>query len=143
MPLRVRYEQQRLAARHHLTQCRNQRKTWRWLKSRRRTVDNESEAGCRIPRRTFCPANPQFHISNSAYCPNERLLAQLIEQRLGLLEIGSVEAFGEPVVDFGEHRTRFIPLPLLRQQAREAHGGAQLPCFGALMASHFERSEKT
>src|SRR5262249_15774868 len=30
--------------------------------------------------------------------------AQLLEERLGVLQIGGVEALGEPVVDFGEHR---------------------------------------
>ena len=39
--------------------------------------------------------------------------AQLVEQRLGVLQISSIEALGEPVVDFGEHRARFITLTLL------------------------------
>jgi hypothetical protein len=30
-----------------------------------------------------------------------RLAAQLVEQRLGVLQVGSVEPFGEPAVDFG------------------------------------------
>jgi hypothetical protein len=33
----------------------------------------------------------------------KRLTAQLVEQRLGLFQIGGIEALGEPVVDFGEH----------------------------------------
>src|SRR6516165_6448233 len=36
------------------------------------------------------------------------LFAQLVQQRLGVFQIGSVEPFREPVVDFGEHRARFI-----------------------------------
>src|SRR5215469_13668607 len=32
--------------------------------------------------------------------------AQLVEQRLCIFEVGGVEALGEPVVDFGEHRAR-------------------------------------
>ena len=36
------------------------------------------------------------------------LIAQLVQQRLGVFQIGSVEPFREPVVDFGEHRVRFI-----------------------------------
>ena len=37
-----------------------------------------------------------------------RLLVQFVEQRLGFLQVGGVEALGEPVVDFGEHRARFV-----------------------------------
>ncbi len=33
---------------------------------------------------------------------------QFVEQRLGVFQIGGVEALGEPVVDFGEHRARFV-----------------------------------
>jgi hypothetical protein len=36
------------------------------------------------------------------------LVTQLFEQRLGLLQVGGVEALSEPVVDFGEYRTRFV-----------------------------------
>src|SRR5262245_25679089 len=32
-----------------------------------------------------------------------RRIAQLLEQRLGLLQVGGVKALGEPVVDFGEN----------------------------------------
>src|ERR1700730_13283189 len=45
--------------------------------------------------------------------------AQLIEQRLGVLKIGGIEAFGEPAVDFGEHRPRFVATALRCEQARE------------------------
>ena len=43
---------------------------------------------------------------------------QLVEQCLGVLEIGGVEALGEPTVDFGEHRARFVATALLREQPR-------------------------
>ena len=42
---------------------------------------------------------------------------QFIQQRLGLLEVGSIESFGEPVVDFGEHRVRFVAAAGIAQQA--------------------------
>jgi hypothetical protein len=32
----------------------------------------------------------------------------LIEQRVGVLQVGSVETLSEPVVDFGEHRARLL-----------------------------------
>ena len=65
-------------------------------------------------------------ISNSASFPlGERLFAQLFEQCLGILQVGSVEALGEPVVDFGEHRARLVTIALRRAQTREAHRRAQ------------------
>ena len=33
---------------------------------------------------------------------------QLVEQHLGVLQVGGVEALGEPVVDLGERRARFL-----------------------------------
>ena len=36
--------------------------------------------------------------------PRRHLSAQLVEQRLGVLQGRGVEALGEPVVDIGEHR---------------------------------------
>ena len=43
------------------------------------------------------------------------LAPKLIHQRLNVLQVGGVEAFGEPVVDVGEHRAGFIALALLRE----------------------------
>src|SRR5215469_12863786 len=60
------------------------------------------------------------HFEQRISPPDERLNRQLIEQRLGLLEVGGVKALGEPVVDFAEHRARFVALALRCQQAREA-----------------------
>ena len=34
--------------------------------------------------------------------------AQLLKQRLGVLQVGGVEALREPIVDFGEHRVGLI-----------------------------------
>ena len=44
--------------------------------------------------------------------------AQLVELRLGVLEIGGIEAFGEPAVDVGEHRARFVEKLFLRSTVR-------------------------
>jgi hypothetical protein len=41
------------------------------------------------------------------------LLVQRVKQRLGVFQVGGVEALGEPAVDRGEHRARFIALTLL------------------------------
>src|ERR1022692_3125553 len=45
---------------------------------------------------------------------------QLVEQRLGVLEIGSVEALGEPVVDVCEHRARLVATIGVAHQSCEA-----------------------
>jgi len=58
---------------------------------------------------------------------NRLLLAQFREQRLSLFEVRGIEAFGEPAVNLREHRARFIAAPLMREQAGEAGGRAQLP----------------
>jgi hypothetical protein len=42
------------------------------------------------------------------------------QQSFRILQIGEVEAFGETAVDVGEHRARFIAIPLLDQHPREA-----------------------
>ena len=43
-----------------------------------------------------------------------RLFVQFVEQGLGILQVGGVEALGEPFVDFREHRARLVTLALLR-----------------------------
>src|SRR5208283_5554001 len=49
------------------------------------------------------------------------LVFQVLEQRLRVLQVGGVEALGEPVVDFGQHRARLVALALLVEEPREAH----------------------
>ena len=75
-------------------------------------------------------------------------LGQLVEQRLGLFEVGGVEAFGKPGVDWGEQGDRLLLPALLSAQAGEAHGtarnsqdfalcrrAASMPCCMAVSAS--------
>src|SRR5271166_7101517 len=69
----------------------------------------------------------------SALCGNRRL-GQFVEQRLGVLEVGGVEAFGEPAEDRGEEGGRLLRPALLSAQAGEAHGGAQFPGLCVLPA---------
>jgi hypothetical protein len=45
---------------------------------------------------------------------------ELIVKSLGVFEIARVEAFGEPVVDFGERRTRFVTTALRGEQPSKA-----------------------
>jgi 8-amino-7-oxononanoate synthase len=44
--------------------------------------------------------------------------AQLVEQRLGALQVGGVKTFGEPVIDRREQVVSLLPLPLLGPQPR-------------------------
>ena len=74
--------------------------------------------------------------------PHAYLIAELLEQRLCLLQVGGIKAFGEPAVDLGEHRVRFVAATLLAKQPREARGRAQLPRFGALLACNLNRALK-
>jgi hypothetical protein len=59
---------------------------------------------------------------------------QFVQQCLGVLQVGGVEAFSEPVVEFGEHFASFVATAVSRQQPGEAHGRAQLQYLRALRA---------
>ena len=62
------------------------------------------------------------------------LRAQLLEQRLGVLQIGGVEAFGEPAVDLGEHRARFVAEALSFRaivRRRSSRRAMQLPALAS------------
>jgi hypothetical protein len=54
--------------------------------------------------------------------------------RLRVPEIGGVEAFGEPAVDWGEEVTPLGALDPIAPEAREAGSGAQLQRFRLLAA---------
>jgi hypothetical protein len=54
------------------------------------------------------------------------LLRQRLQERLRLLQVRGVKAFGEPAVDWRQEVMGCGPLALLLPQAGEAHGGAQL-----------------
>jgi hypothetical protein len=53
------------------------------------------------------------------------LSRELLEQRLGLLEVGRVTALGEPTVDRREELVSLSAFALLLPQASKAHGSAQ------------------
>ncbi len=57
--------------------------------------------------------------------------AQLLEQRLGVLEVGGVEALGEPVVDRREEVVGLVHVALIAPQAGEAGRSAQLQDFAS------------
>ena len=58
---------------------------------------------------------------------------QFPQQRLRLLQIARVEAFGEPPVNRSQELARLLHLALVAPEACEAHGGAEFPGFGLLL----------
>ena len=50
--------------------------------------------------------------------------SQLVEHRLCVFEIGRVEAFGEPAIDWRQEVAGFGAPALLAPQPGDAHGGA-------------------
>jgi len=73
---------------------------------------------------------------------NRLSVVQLVEQRLGLLQIERVEAFGEPAVDRREQLARFVPLALITPKPRHTHRRAQFQGFCLLRPRYFERTFK-
>jgi hypothetical protein len=64
------------------------------------------------------------------------LAIQFVEQRLGVLQVGGVEALGEPVVDFGEHRERLVAAAGVAEQPGEAHGSRVAPLISHLQPGY-------
>ncbi len=62
------------------------------------------------------------------------LRIERVEQRLCLFEVGRFEAFGEPDVDRIKDVTGFGAAALVVAEPGEAHGGAQFPQLGVLLA---------
>src|SRR6516164_6236739 len=58
---------------------------------------------------------------------------QLLEQRLGLLQIARIKPFGEPAIDRREKVASCISLTLIAPQPRQAHRGTQLKGPGLLL----------
>src|ERR1700680_2274828 len=54
------------------------------------------------------------------------LYCHFVEQSLGVLQIGGIEAFGEPIVDFGEHCARFVAPAYVAEQSCQTHQRSQL-----------------
>src|SRR5262245_32274235 len=65
-------------------------------------------------------------------------LEERVEQRLGLLQVRSLKALGEPAVDRCQQLASRHEPALLLPQASEAHGGPQFQRFGLLAAGDVE-----
>lgn len=72
-------------------------------------------------------------------CCGSACLGQPPEQRLGVLQVLRVEAFGEPVVDGGEERAGLVALALIAEQAGQARRGSKLQGSRMLGASDLQR----
>src|SRR5262245_63075825 len=82
------------------------------------------------------PRNMRVQPLIGAYSPlrGNRRLTQFVEQRLGLFEVGGVQAFGEPGVDRGEQGESLLRPALLPAQTGETHRTAQFPGLRVLSA---------
>jgi hypothetical protein len=72
----------------------------------------------------------------------EAVIAQLAQQRLGLLEVEGTEAFGEPAADSSEEIPRIASLAALGPQPGERSRGAELKGPGLLTARDRDRCSK-
>ena len=68
---------------------------------------------------------------------------QLLQQRLGLLEVSGVKALGEPAVDRGQQLVGLGALALVLPQAAQTHRRPQLQRFRLLAAGNVEGLLKT
>src|SRR5262249_4563376 len=65
---------------------------------------------------------------------------ELVEYRLGVLQVGGIESLREPAVAVAEHLACIAAAAVIADQSREAGGRAQLPRFGFLRLSNGDRS---
>ena len=72
-----------------------------------------------------------------------RFFPQGVEQRLGVLKVGGIKAFGEPTIDRRQQRAGLSALAPALPQATQAHGGTQFEGFGLLLTRHVESVLKT
>jgi hypothetical protein len=59
-------------------------------------------------------------------CESSRYLVELFERRLGIFQVGGIEALSEPVVDVCQHRAAFSATAFAGQQSGEACSGLKL-----------------
>src|SRR5262245_22547920 len=68
---------------------------------------------------------------------------QLLQQRLGLPEVGGVKAFAEPAIDWCQQLAGFLALAPLLPQAAQAHGSPQFQRLGVLTTGNDKGLVKT
>jgi hypothetical protein len=84
------------------------------------------------------PLNPRFKLDKRYGL----VLRQLVEQRLGLLQVGGVKALGEPTEDRCQDEPGFHRLALPLPQPTQAHHRPQLRRFRLLAAGNGEGERK-
>src|SRR6516164_1871061 len=85
----------------------------------------------RTPLR-HCPAGPSPATASRAG------LAELVEQRFCLFQVGGVEAFGKPAIDRCDEVAGFDGALLVAAEPGEAHSGPQFPELGLLLPGDVE-----
>src|SRR5262245_40440374 len=71
------------------------------------------------------------------------LISDAVQQRLGISEIGGIEALIKPIVDRLQQLAGIAAASLLVPQARQAGGGPELPRFRTLLACDGQRRRET
>ena len=71
------------------------------------------------------------------------LLTQLLQQRLGVFQVGGVEALGEPVVDFRKHAAGLVAAIGVAQQTSEADDGAHSKDRALILCARLAASRKS
>ena len=64
---------------------------------------HEASVGAAHSLQNFAPRDSRLHTSRTSLSGT-----QLIEEGFGVLQIGGIESFSEPVVDLGEHRAPLV-----------------------------------
>ena len=83
------------------------------------SVDLSKKLASLIPLALVTPEAGHAHRSHRAKCVS-RSRRELLQQRLGLLQIERIEAFGEPTVGRSEKIASLIPLALIAPEPRHA-----------------------
>src|SRR5262245_25137852 len=71
------------------------------------------------------------------------LSRQLLQERLGVLQVSGIKPFGEPVIDRGQQRAGLVPRALLLPKPTQAQRRPQLQRPGVLATGHGEGLTKT
>src|ERR1700758_1866071 len=95
-----------MAPRMSLATCHIRRRILHPAYSWSRTLRMQPQSAQHIRCKTSRPRDSRLHTWRTSLSDT-----QLIEQCFGVLQIGSVEAFGEPVVDSHEHCPSFLAVP--------------------------------
>src|SRR5580704_2492911 len=95
----------------------------------------------RVPHSTQNKASGRFSLRQLRQS-TIRLAPDLVEQRVRILQIGGVEALGEPAVDVGKDPAGFVDLALALEQAGKTIRCAQFVKPGTLLSGHLYRMPK-